>query len=132
MGSRVGCHLASTEVCEGVVCFGYPLVSQSGIERIEALTACPVPLLLIQGTRDRLAPLESLRAAIRTRTAPTRLVVVPSGDHSLELTRSHLLRIGKTQADVNLEILSEIRGFLSASDLPLFTEVEVAQATRDR
>lgn len=129
MGSRVGCHLANTEACEGVICFGYPLVSQSGAHRTEALVRCRAPLLLIQGTRDRLAPLDEIRSAIQARLlAPTRLVIVPSGDHSLELTRGHLRAIGKSQAEVDRELLAEIRGFMGTAARDLHAEAKVAVA----
>lgn len=125
MGSRVGCHVAKTNECAGVICFGYPLVSQSGTERSTALIECPAPLLLIQGTRDRLAPLEALRTVIAKRNAPTHLVVVQSGDHSLDLTRTHLRSIGKTQAETDSEILAELRAFTGADRRVLSAETEV-------
>src|SRR5262245_19155780 len=66
MGSRVGCHLAVELHAEGrppaaVVCFGYPLRSgSSGALRDEVLRALRTPLLLLQGTRDPLCPLDVL------------------------------------------------------------------------
>lgn len=125
MGSRVGCHVAAELPTAGVICFGYPLVSQSGVRRSDALLAAQVPLLLIQGTRDRLAPLDELSTVARQRSAPTRLLIVPSGDHSLEATVSTLRARGQSQAELNQQILDEIRLFLQSEDRPLWGEKEL-------
>ena len=46
----------------GIVFFGFPLhpVQKPGIERSDHLRAADVPLLFLQGTRDKLAPLDLL------------------------------------------------------------------------
>lgn len=125
MGSRVGCHVAAELPAAGAVCFGYPLVSQSGVRRTEALLSAHVPLLLIQGTRDRLAPLDELRVVAKERLAPTRLLVVPGGDHSLEVTRTALRARGQSQAELERQILEEIRDFVMARERPRWSEREL-------
>ncbi len=60
MGGRVGCHLALEERVAGVICFGFPLRSgATGALRDEVLVALGTRILLLQGSRDELCPLES-------------------------------------------------------------------------
>lgn len=111
MGSRVGCHLANAlETVTKLVCFGYPLVAQNNPDkrRDEVLVALRTPVLFLQGTRDPLCPL-ALLAEVRGRmTAPSELVVVDDGDHSLEVTRGS----ARSQAQVDEDLLAHVRSFL--------------------
>jgi len=113
MGGRVGCHLALEEPVDGVICFGFPLqAAGSGKLRDEVLVALRRPLLLLQGTRDELCPLELL-AAVRPRmSAPTTLVVVEGGDHSLLVSATQRKAAGITQADADERLLDAIRRFV--------------------
>lgn len=114
MGGRLGCHLALEERVAGLVCFGYPLFSPSGAARDEVLVALRTPVLFVQGTRDDKAPLDDL-AAVRARmTAPSQLHVVPTGDHSLQVTKAHTRATGRTQADEDAATLAAVRAFLAA------------------
>ncbi|MES1194426.1 MAG: alpha/beta fold hydrolase, partial [Opitutus sp.] len=87
MGGRVGCHLALEEPVAGVICFGFPLrAASSGALRDQVLVDLRAPVLLLQGSRDPLCPLDDL-AAVRARmSAPNTLLVVEGGDHSLLLS----------------------------------------------
>ena len=87
MGGRVGCHVALEETVAGVICLGYPLQSgATGAMRDEVLIALRTPILFVQGSRDSLCPLDKL-AAVRARmTAPSTLLVVEGGNHSLEVS----------------------------------------------
>lgn len=116
MGSRVGCHVALQAPVDALVCFGYPLVSagKSRTVRDGVLLDLRTPVLFIQGTRDRLCPLDQLEAVRRRMTAPSDLVVVEEGDHSLRITQRRAKREGITQAEVDEEILASIRRFLAA------------------
>src|SRR5215831_10514708 len=97
MGGRVGCHLALEESVAGVICFGYPLRGQSGALRDEVLVALRTRVLLLQGSRDELCPLDLL-AEVRPRmTAPSTLLVVEGGDHSLVLSAAERKAAGTTQ-----------------------------------
>jgi uncharacterized protein len=113
MGGRVGCHLALEESVAGVICFGFPLrAASSGALRDQVLVDLRTPLLLLQGSRDPLCPLEDL-ATVRARmTAPTTLMVVEGGDHSLALSATHRKSAGVTQADADARVLDAIRGFV--------------------
>jgi len=112
MGGRVGCHLALEEPVAGVICLGYPLQSgATGALRDEVLLALRVPILFVQGSRDSLCPLDKL-AEVRARmTAPSTLLVVEGGNHSLEVSAAQRKATGDTQADADARVLEAIRAF---------------------
>ena len=114
MGGRVGCHLALEEPVAGVICFGFPLrAASSGALRDQVLVELRTPLLLLQGSRDPLCPLDDL-AAVRARmSAPHTLLIVEGGDHSLVLSAGHRKAAGITQADADARVLDAIRGFVA-------------------
>lgn len=115
MGSRVGCHLAVERPADvlGLVCLGYPLVGQSGKRRDEVLLALRAPVLFVQGTRDRLCPLDLL-AEVRTKmSAPSALHVVETGDHDLRITKRHEREARTTQAASDAAVLAAIERFVS-------------------
>lgn len=115
MGSRVGCHVAASGdvAVSALVCFGYPLVGQNGKIRDEVLLALRTPVLFVQGTRDKLCPLERLEETRAKMTARSELHVVEGGDHSLLVTKTLLRQQGRTQADEDAAILQAIERFLS-------------------
>ena len=112
MGGRVGCHLALEEEVAGVICLGYPLKSGStGALRDEVLIALRRPILFVQGTRDPLCPLDLL-AQVRSRmTAPSTLLVVEGGNHSIEVSAAQRKASGETQSDSDARVLDAIRRF---------------------
>jgi predicted alpha/beta-hydrolase family hydrolase len=112
MGGRVGCHVALEETVAGVICLGYPLQSgSSGAMRDEVLVALRTPILFVQGTRDALCPLDKL-AAVRARMiAPSTLLVVEGGDHSLTVSRGK--KAAGPQADSDARVLVAIGAFVS-------------------
>lgn len=115
MGSRVGCHLAveRPDGVLGLVCLGYPLVGQTGKRRDAVLLALRTPVLFVQGTRDRLCPLDLL-AEVRTKmSAPSALHVVETGDHDLRITKKHERETGTTQAASDAAALAAIERFVS-------------------
>ncbi len=114
MGGRVGCHLALDERVAGVICFGFPLrAASSGALRDQVLIDLRAPLLLLQGSRDPLCPLDDL-AAVRARmVAPHTVVIVEGGDHSLVLSAAHRKAAGITQADADARVLDAIRRFVA-------------------
>ncbi|HZA51952.1 MAG TPA: alpha/beta fold hydrolase, partial [Myxococcaceae bacterium] len=85
MGARIGCHLSLETSVDALVCFGYPLVSTSGALRDQVLLALHAPVLFVQGTADRLCPLDLLEATRRRMKAASRVHLVESGDHSLQV-----------------------------------------------
>lgn len=120
MGSRVGCHLALEEPVDGLVCFGYPLQGArpaSGAPsklRDEVLKALETRILFVQGTRDKLCPLDRLERVREQMRAPSTLHVVPDGDHSLRVTKTRLKQDGETQDGVDDHILAAVRAFCEA------------------
>jgi uncharacterized protein len=72
-GARVACRTAAPTGAAGVLCLAFPLqASQSRLPELEQVT---VPVLVVQGERDRFGiPPES----------PTRTVAVVRGDHGLK------------------------------------------------
>jgi predicted alpha/beta-hydrolase family hydrolase len=116
MGGRVGCHLALEESVAGVICLGYPLQSgATGAMRDEVLLALRTPILFVQGSRDPLCPIEKL-AAVRARmTAPSTLLVVEGGNHSLEVSAAARKESGTTQADSDGRVLEAIRAFVKSA-----------------
>jgi predicted alpha/beta-hydrolase family hydrolase len=118
MGGRVGCHVALEEKVAGVICLGYPLQSGAGALRDEVLVALRTPILFVQGSRDALCPLDRL-AAVRARmTAPSTLLVVEGGDHSLAVSAAQRKASGTTQADADTRVLDAIRAFVSTAAAP--------------
>jgi len=113
MGSRIGCHVALVEATKpaALVCFGYPLVGQSGAVRDQVLLELETPILFVQGTRDPLCPLDRLEAVRARMQATNELFVVEGGDHSLAVARTALKTSGTTQAEVDAGILSVVADF---------------------
>jgi uncharacterized protein len=115
MGGRVGCHVALEETVAGVICLGYPLQSGAGAMRDEVLIALRTPILFVQGSRDSLCPLDKL-AAVRARmTAPSTLLVVEGGNHSLEVSAAQRKASGITQAESDAAVLKAIATFVAAT-----------------
>jgi predicted alpha/beta-hydrolase family hydrolase len=119
MGGRIGCHLALEEEVAGqvagVVCLGYPLRSgSSGALRDQVLLALHHPVLFVQGTRDPLCPLDLLQTVRAKMTAPSRLLIVEGGNHSLEVSAQRRKAAGETQRGSDQRVLAAIRDFLSS------------------
>lgn len=117
MGGRMSCHVALDPSLgvRAVVCLGYPLRSPgpSRALRDEVLVQSTTPILFVQGTRDALCPLDEL-AEVRARmSAPSELHVVPTGDHSLLATRTHLRTQGTTQEELEQQAILAIGRFLA-------------------
>src|SRR3954467_600885 len=116
MGGRVGCHVALEESVAGVICLGYPLQSgATGAMRDEVLLALRTPILFVQGSRDPLCPLDKL-ASVRPRmTAPSTLLVVEGGNHSLEVSAAQRKASGITQTAADARVLDAIRAFVESA-----------------
>lgn len=110
MGSRVGCHLSLEEPVDGLVCFGYPLVStSSGALRDEVLVALRRPILFLTGTHDTLCPIPKLEDVRARMTAPSWVYPVQDTNHSLELPS--VKRTARLQEDLELSTLDAVRRF---------------------
>ncbi|MFT7520620.1 MAG: putative alpha/beta-hydrolase family hydrolase [Kiritimatiellia bacterium] len=113
MGSRVGCHLANDTDAAGVICLGYPLRTLKGSMRDEVLLSMTTPILFVQGTRDRLCPLDLLDTVRNQMTASNFVHVVQEGDHSLAITKRHTKATGETQQDSDDAVFAAIRSFVT-------------------
>ncbi len=82
----------------GLVFVGFPLhpAGREGVERSDHLGRVQVPMLFLQGTRDRLASLALLRPVVSSLEGRARLLVVEDADHSFHVTR----RSGRTDEEV--------------------------------
>jgi predicted alpha/beta-hydrolase family hydrolase len=115
MGSRIGCHLATSEPSvRALICFGYPLKApgKKGAVRDEVLLALRTPILFLQGTRDPLCPLDLLEEVRAKMKAPSTLHVVEGGDHSLAVSATALRAAGEKQSDADARVLDAIAQFL--------------------
>lgn len=96
MGGRVASHLSGVD-CDGLVFFGYPLVAIGSTTPRDTshLGTWSVPMLFIQGERDRLAPLDLLGPIVAGLPSAD-LAVIPDADHSFRVPK----RAGRTVSEV--------------------------------
>jgi len=109
MGGRMTSLAASKEPLEGVngiAFFGFPLhpAGEPGTERAEHLAAVSIPMLFLQGTRDKLADLDLLRPIAERLGARATLHVVEGADHGFDV----LKRSGRTATDVLDELAATV------------------------
>jgi predicted alpha/beta-hydrolase family hydrolase len=87
MGGRIASHLAAAgEPCAGLAFLGYPLHPPKKPDRLRAehFPKLRVPCLFLQGTRDALAPLETLRPELERIPGPVTLEVYEGADHGFD------------------------------------------------
>ena len=115
MGGRIGCHLSLEENVTGLICLGYPLCAMGDRSKLrdEVLKSLGKPVLLVQGTRDLLCPLDLLENVRAEMDTPNFLHVVEGGDHSLGVRKRELAARGETQEDVDRRILGAIGQFVN-------------------
>lgn len=100
MGGRMT-SLAAAEAplagVRGLVFLGFPLhpAGRPSTERADHLAAVEVPMLFLQGERDRLAELELLRPICARLGRRATLHVIPTADHGFHV----LKRSGHTDAE---------------------------------
>jgi len=92
MGGRMTSLAGSLEPLSGVrglVFFGFPLhpPGKPGVERAKHLSAVTIPMLFLQGTRDKLADLTLLRP-ICDKLPQAEIAVIEGADHSFHMTKS--------------------------------------------
>jgi predicted alpha/beta-hydrolase family hydrolase len=114
MGGRIGCHVALEEKVTALVCLGYPLCAGGNRQQLrdKVLIALTTPILLVQGTRDPLCPLDLLDNVRCRMTAPNELHIVTGGDHSLRLRKRDLREANATQEQIDRRVLDAIAAFL--------------------
>lgn len=115
MGGRMTSTAAAKEplaAVRGLVFFGFPLhpAGKPGTERADHLDAVDVPMLFLQGERDKLAELELLVPVVERLGANATLHVETGADHGFHV----LKRSGRTDADVLAAIADRAAAWMSA------------------
>jgi predicted alpha/beta-hydrolase family hydrolase len=120
MGGRIGCHVSLEEKVHALVCLGYPLCAMGDRAKLrdEVLRSLKTPILLVQGTRDPLCPLDLLEQVRAEMKEPNFLHIVEGGDHSLRVPKRQLQATSKTQEDIDQQILRAIAGFVDRLPIP--------------
>ena len=79
---------------KGVVFYGFPLhpPGKPGTERAEHLLEIRVPLLFLQGTRDELAPWDTIYSVCST-LRKTRLVRIEGADHGFKAGKRDVIAV---------------------------------------
>jgi predicted alpha/beta-hydrolase family hydrolase len=95
---------------QGIIFFGFPLhpAQKPGVERSQHLRAVGVPLLFLQGTRDKLAPLDLLGPVCQDLPQPTTLQIIEGADHGFHV----LKRSGRSADEVHDELADATRKWL--------------------
>ncbi len=113
MGGRMTSLAAAKEPLDavrGIVFFGFPLhpVKKPGVERSEHLRDIDIPLLFLQGTRDKLAGLDLLEPVCQDLAERATLHIVEGADH-----RFHVLkRSGRTNDEVQDKLADVARSWM--------------------
>lgn len=110
LGSRVALGVAADlEGVIGVVAFGYP-VSGKDEGRRRLVREAEVPVLLLQGDRDRVADIKDIRKLEKDEAFTESLEVyeVAAGDHSLVKTKKWLRDNEMTQEEVDVDIANVV------------------------
>lgn len=105
LGGRMTALAASQRplgTVRGLVFFGFPLhpPNQPGTKRAERLGEVKLPMLFLQGSRDKLADLNLLRPICAELGARAALHIIEGADHSFHMLKSS----GKTDASVLQEL----------------------------
>jgi predicted alpha/beta-hydrolase family hydrolase len=113
MGGRMTSLAAAKEPLsgvQGIIFFGFPLhpAQKPGVERSQHLRAVGVPLLFLQGTRDKLAPLDLLGPVCQDLPQPTTLQIIEGADHGFHV----LKRSGRSADEVHDELADATRKWL--------------------
>jgi predicted alpha/beta-hydrolase family hydrolase len=95
--------IAPLEGVRGLAFLGYPLhpAGTPSIERARHLADVHVPMLFLQGTKDKLAELSRLRSVVKSLGARAELRLLADADHSFHVPR----RSGRTDAGTMQELL---------------------------
>lgn len=104
-GKSMGGRMSSIAMAEdpireilGIVFFGFPL-HPPGVpsdSRAEHLSLIDVPMLFLQGTRDKLADLKLLKPVVKKLGTLATIHIIEGADHSFHVPKSS----GKSDADV--------------------------------
>ncbi|MCZ6602340.1 MAG: dienelactone hydrolase family protein [Planctomycetota bacterium] len=111
MGGRIASHLVATGLpAAGLIFLGYPLHPAGKPEklRIAHLRNIPRPMLFLSGAKDRLCTIPLLKEALERVPAPTRLHVLPDGDHSFHVPKA----FGRSDEEIQEELTEVITNWI--------------------
>jgi uncharacterized protein len=116
MGGRMTSLCAATAALphvRGLVFLGFPLhpAGKPGTSRADHLSEVTIPLLFVQGTRDKLAPLDLMTGVVEGLGPSAHLHVIDGADHGFAV----LKRSGRTPEEVMLEISDAVAAFVTPS-----------------
>ncbi len=97
----------------GLVFFGFPLhpVGRPSQERGKHLFDIRIPMLFLQGTRDKLAELPQLEALHKGLGDGAILELIPDADHSFHVPA----RSGRTDSEIRREMLDALASWIARS-----------------
>jgi predicted alpha/beta-hydrolase family hydrolase len=115
MGGRMTSKAQAESVLPGVgslVFFGFPLHRPGDASDARALHLddVGVPMLFVQGTRDRLAELDRMRTVVEGLGDRATISIVPDADHGFDV----LKRTGKSAGEVYDDMAAAVRAWLEA------------------
>ncbi|MBN1472161.1 MAG: alpha/beta hydrolase [Syntrophaceae bacterium] len=100
MGGRVASQMVAggSLPVEGLIFLGYPLHPAGDHSKIRDahLYRVGIPMLFFAGTRDRLCDMTILQEVLRGLSAPWKLDIIESGDHSFHLPLSMKVKESET------------------------------------
>ena len=113
MGGRMTSMAASNpdkvgmESVKGIVFFGFPLHApgKPSNERAEHLFNVSIPMLFLQGTKDKLTDLKLLKPVIKKLGNKATLHIVEEADHSFHMLKNS----GRSDEEVLKELVKKIR-----------------------
>jgi predicted alpha/beta-hydrolase family hydrolase len=94
----------------GIVFLGFPLhrPGDPSDRRADHLFHVNIPMLFVQGTRDRLARVDRLRAIVLRLDGRASLHVVEDGDHGFDV----LKRTGRSTSEVYMDMAGAVRAWI--------------------
>ncbi|HEU4460870.1 MAG TPA: alpha/beta family hydrolase [Methylibium sp.] len=96
----------------GLVFLGFPLHApdKPSVERAKHLADVAVPMLFVQGTRDKLAPVAGIEAVTASLQDRATLLLLADADHGFDV----LVRSGRTHEEVMAQLLDGVSAWVTA------------------
>jgi predicted alpha/beta-hydrolase family hydrolase len=110
IGGRAAAHLATSRLrVDGLFFLGFPLHTQDKPEQTHAehLYRIIAPMLFVQGTRDRMCDLDTLRQTLKRVGAPTTLYVSEDADQNFHVPK----RSSRDDEEVRRELVELVIGW---------------------
>ena len=94
----------------GIIFLGFPLhpPDKPSITRTEHLSDVNIPMLFIQGTRDKLSTTKLLRAITKKLSRVATVHMIAQADHAFHIT----VRSGRTDAEVMSDLMDAFTGWI--------------------